>query len=592
MTVEMIVVLALILVAVVLFASEKLPVDLVALLVMAVLLLSGIITPAEGIAGFSNEATVTVGAMFILSAALYKTGAINSIGTLTTRIFKFNFWVGMIAMMVLVGILSAFVNNTPVVAIFIPILMSVAKEMKRSPARFLMPLSFASMFGGVCTLIGTSTNILLNSIAVNHGQPPFGMFEFTALGFIFFLGGSLYMLLFGIHMIPQRGDEGELTKTFGMGEYLTEIVILAESDSIGSSALQSVLVRDTGVEILEVMRNGMRLKEPLSRIKIQVGDILQVIGDVAKIKRLQERQGIRLKAEHSFHDKDIETEDTVLAEAIIAPQSLLERKTLKETRFRNMFGVTALAIRRRDRIVHTKLGAVKLQAGDALLLKVSKSALEELRKEDAFVFVSEVGLPQFRKEKIPAGLLIAAGVVMTASLGILPIVVSAIVGCVLMVLVGCLTLEEAYKAIDWKVIFLLAGALTLGVAMEKSGAAMLVSNKLVHAVGGWGPVAMVSVFFLLTTVLTNMMSNNATAVLLAPIAISAATSLNIDPRPLLMAVTFAASSSFMTPVGYQTNTMIYGAGKYRFKDFIIVGTPLNVLLWILATIFIPQFWPF
>lgn len=592
MTVEMIVVLALILVAVVLFASEKLPVDLVALMVMAVLLLSGIITPAEGIAGFSNEATVTVGAMFILSAALYKTGAINSIGTLTTRIFKFNFWVGLIAMMVLVGILSAFVNNTPVVAIFIPILISVAKEMKRSPARFLMPLSFASMFGGVCTLIGTSTNILLNSIAVNHGQPPFGMFEFTALGFIFFLGGSLYMLLFGIHMIPQREGERELMKTFGMGEYLTEIVILPESDSIGSPALQSVLVRDTGVEILEVMRNGIRLKVPFSQVTIQEGDILQVMGDVEKMKKLQERQGIRLKAEHTYHDRDIETEDTILAEAIIAPQSILVRKTLKETRFRNLFGVTALAIRHRDQIVHTKLGAVKLQAGDALLLKVSKSALEELKNEDAFVFVSEVGLPQFRKDKIPAGLLIAAGVVTTASLGVLPIVVSAIVGCVLMVFVGCLTLEEAYKSIDWKVIFLLAGALTLGVAMEKSGAAMLVSNKLVHAVGGWGPVAMVSVFFLLTTVLTNMMSNNATAVLLAPIAISTATSLNIDPRPLLMAVTFAASSSFMTPVGYQTNTMIYGAGRYRFKDFLKVGTPLNVLLWIVATIFIPQFWPF
>ncbi len=592
MTVEMIVVLALILVAVVLFASEKLPVDLVALMVMAVLLLSGIITPAEGIAGFSNEATVTVGAMFILSAALYKTGAINSIGTLTTRIFKFNFWVGLIAMMVLVGILSAFVNNTPVVAIFIPILISVAKEMKRSPARFLMPLSFASMFGGVCTLIGTSTNILLNSIAVNHGQPPFGMFEFTALGFIFFLGGSLYMLLFGIHMIPQREGEGELMKTFGMGEYLTEIVILPESDSIGSPALQSVLVRDTGVEILEVMRNGIRLKVPFSQVTIQEGDILQVMGDVEKMKKLQERQGIRLKAEHTYHDRDIETEDTILAEAIIAPQSILVRKTLKETRFRNLFGVTALAIRHRDQIVHTKLGAVKLQAGDVLLLKVSKNALEELKNEDAFVFVSEVGLPQFRKDKIPAGLLIAVGVVTTASLGVLPIVVSAIVGCVLMVFVGCLTLEEAYKSIDWKVIFLLAGALTLGVAMEKSGAAMLVSNKLVHAVGGWGPVAMVSVFFLLTTVLTNMMSNNATAVLLAPIAISTATSLNIDPRPLLMAVTFAASSSFMTPVGYQTNTMIYGAGRYRFKDFLKVGTPLNVLLWIVATIFIPQFWPF
>jgi di/tricarboxylate transporter len=592
MSVEMIIVLALIGVAVYLFASERFPVDLVALIIMAVLLLSGIISAEEGISGFSNTATVTVGAMFILSAALFKTGAVNAVGAWTVRAFRYNFWAGMILMMIFAGGLSAFVNNTPVVAIFIPILVGVAREIKRSPSVLLMPLSFASMFGGLCTLIGTSTNILLSSIAVRHGQPAFTMFEFSSLGLIFFAAGILYMLTIGIRLIPKRKADDELTQQYGMGDYITEIIVLPEAKSVGKRLRSSPLEKEVGVEILEVIRAGKRLQLPPSRTTLEANDVLRVVGDVEQIKNLQERVGIRLKAAAKFGDKDLESDEVVLVEAIIAPGSILEGHTLGRIRFRDRFGVTALAIRQREQIMHTNLEKVRLQAGDALLIEVRKDELQDLQSEELFVFVSEVGLPQYRKSKMITALLIAAGVVASASVGALPIVISAVSGCVLMVLAGCITLDDAYKAIDWKVIFLLAGALTLGIAMEKTGAALLVSNLIVNSISAWGPVALVAAFYLLTTALTEMMSNNATAVLLAPIAISAAGSLGIDSRPLLMAVTFAASASFMTPVGYQTNTMIYSAGQYRFSDFMRVGTPLNVIFWILATSFIPQFWPF
>lgn len=592
MTVEMIIVLALVVVAVVLFATEKYPIDLVALIIMAVLLLSGIISAEDGLSGFSNTATVTVGAMFILSAGLFKTGVVNALGAWVVKMYRFNFWIALAATMVLTATLSAFINNTPVVAIFIPIMLAVAREIKKSPSTLLMPLSFAAMFGGVCTLIGTSTNILVSTIAERYGQAPFGMFEFTPLGLIFFGCGTAYMLAIGIRLIPKRRGEKTLTDEFGMGDYLTEIVLEPEAQSIGKTVAKCHLVTEVGVEILEVIRDGKHLRLPPSRTVLQAGDVLRIVGNVEKIKQLQEREGIRLKSDMSWKDKDFQTDDTTLVEAVIAPNSPLEGRTLKQVRFRDIYGATVLAIRHRGTLMRDHVGTTKLQAGDSLLIEARTDDIDRLKEHEAFVFVSEVGLPEFRKTKIIPALAIIAGVVGTAALGFLPIVVAAIVGTVLLVLTGCITLEEAYKAIDWKVIFLLAGTLTLGVALEKTGAALFISQFLVDSFGDYGPVALVAAFYLLTTLLTETMSNNATAVLLAPVAIATAQGLQVDPRPFLMAICFAASASFMTPVGYQTNAMIYSVGRYQFSDFLRIGTPLNILFLILATIFIPHFWPF
>jgi di/tricarboxylate transporter len=591
MSLEVIVVLVLVVVAVALFASERYPVDLVALMLMATLLLSGIVTAEEGISGFSNTATVTVGAMFILSAGLFKTGVVNAMGGWVVRMFKYNFWVALAFTMVVAGGLSAFINNTPVVAIFIPIMLGVARDMKLSVSRLLMPLSFAAMFGGTCTLIGTSTNILVSTIAERYGQPAFSMFEFAPLGLIFFGVGTFYMITVGVRLIPERKPEGDLTEEFGMGDYITEIVLKPDARSVGQTVANCALVEEVGVEIIEVRREGKHLRLPARRMKLLSGDVLRVVGNVEKIRKLQERQGITLKAEAQLKAKDLESDETMLVEAVLAPNSKLEGKTLKQVRFRDVYGATALAIRHRGTLMRENVNTTRLRAGDALLIEARTEEVERLRDDAAFVVVSEVGLPTFRRKKVLPALAIVTGVVATAALGVFPIVVSAVIGCVLLVLAGCITLEEAYDAIDWKVIFLLAGALTLGVALEKTGAALFISQMLLSIFGTFGPVAMVAAFYLLTSLLTETMSNNATAVLLAPIAIATAVAMEADPRPFLMAIAFAASASFMTPVGYQTNTMIYSVGQYRFADFLRVGTPLNILFLIIASVFIPVFWP-
>lgn len=592
MTIEIGITLLIIVVAVYLFATEKLPVDLVALCVMAILLISGIISPNEGISGFSNSATVTVGAMFILSAGLQKTGAVIGLASMVTKLFSKNFWFALFVTMAAIGLISAFINNTPVIAIFIPILLNVAVVNKISISKLLMPASFASMFGGVCTLIGTSTNILVSSIAVSYGLKPFGMFDFAPLGLIFFAAGTIYLLVIGVRLIPERRQTGDLTSNFQLRDYITDIILLEGALSIGKTLVDSPLVKELDIDVLEVIRNKKRIQIPPSKTILQVGDILRVRCDINEIQKIKGRMGVKLISDFKWKDSDIESDDVKLVEAIISPNSELIGKTLKTSDFRNRFQATAMALRHRGKLMQKGFANTFLSAGDALLLEIKSEQFNRFSNNINFVLVSDVKLPKFRKDKILISLGIVAGVILFASLGIAPILVTAIIGAVLLVLTGCITLGEAYNAIDWKVIFLLGGILSLGIALEKTGAALLISNFLLNSLGWLGPVAIVAAFYLLTSLLTETMSNNATAVLLAPIAITTANSLGIDPRPLLMAVTFAASASFMTPVGYQTNTMIYGVGQYKFIDFMKVGAPLNFIFWILAIIFIPYFFPF
>ncbi|HEX9757551.1 MAG TPA: SLC13 family permease [Nitrospiria bacterium] len=592
MTFEMVLVIGLVVLAIVLFVTEWISVDLVALMMMGALLITGIISPEEGISGFSNVATVTVAAMFILSAGLFKTGSVNFIGTALGTVGKKNTLMALIAMMIGVGTISAFINNTAAVAIFLPIVLGMARDNNLSPSKWLIPLSFASMFGGVCTLIGTSTNILVDSIAERHGQPPFGMFEFTTLGLVMFGAGLVYMVAIGVPLIPERRKPQDLTKNFEMGDYLTEIILLPEGQSAGKMIKDSPLIQDLDIDIINVYRNGNSL-QPLSLWTVlQANDVLRVRCDIQKVQKLQEREGILLKSDTKLWDKDLKSEEVTLVEAVIAPNSKLEGKSLIESQFRHDFGATVLAIRHRGEVMHENLEVAPLKAGDVLLLRLKREDLNQLKQDPAFVIVSSPGLPEFRKHKTLPALMIITAVVLTASLNIFPIVVSAILGCILMVLTRCITLEEAYQSIQWQVIFLLAGVLTLGIALEKTEAALFISNAFVSSIGELGPTALVSALFFLTMILTNVMSNNATAALLAPIAIGIAESMSLNPRPFLMAVTFAASLSFMTPVGYQTNTIIYGPGQYKFSDFLRVGTPLNILFWILATILIPKIWPF
>jgi di/tricarboxylate transporter len=588
MTVEMLLVLGLVVSAVILFATERLPVDLTAMILMGTMLLSGLISPQEAIGGFSNPATVTVGAMFILSAGLFKTGAVNVVGKILGWFARINFWLVLVVMMLLVGGLSAFINNTAAVAVLLPVMLTIARDTGVSPARLLMPLSFASMFGGVCTLVGTSTNILVSSIAERHGLPAFGMFEFTRLGLIFFAAGSVYMLLIGIRLIPRKVAETGGSPLFGSGDYLIEIVLEPKARSVGKALVSSPLLKNVQIRGAEVFRDGALVKEPPEQLILQAGDHLKVRCDLEGFRKLRERRGVTLRQEN----EPASGEELMLIEAVVATGSSLDGRSLKQARFRSRYGLTALAVRHRGLVMREDLEDMVLRSGDVLLFEVEQHHLDQLREDKTFVLISQVEMPVFRKRRMLAAIMIVSGVVAAAATGVVPIISGAIIGCCLMILSGCLTLDEAYAAISWQVIFLLAGVLTLGNALESSGAARLLAGYLVETVGALGPFALVSAFYLVTSLLTEMMSNNATAALLAPIAITAAEAMGVDSRPLLMAITFAASASFMTPVGYQTNTLIYGPGQFRYADFLRVGTPLNIIFWILATIFIPQFWPF
>jgi di/tricarboxylate transporter len=597
LTIEIVIVLAVLILAVILFATEKLPVDVVALIIMAILIVSGILTPEQGVAGFSNSATITVAAMFILSAALFKSGAVIGIGNQIALLFKYNFWIGVFLTMLTVGIISAFINNTPVVAIFIPILASASNKTGHNLSKMLMPLSFASMFGGVCTLIGTSTNILVSGIAADHGLKPIAMFEMTRMGILFFLAGMIYMMTIGIRMIPRRGHSDELVQKFGMGDYLTEIILLKNAPSVDMTIMDCPLTKNLDIDILEINRAGNKHFMPGPQMVLREGDILKVRCSLDKIQTLKEREGIALKTALKFKDQDIESENAVLVEAVIAPNSEFEGKTIKEVSFRQRFGATVLAIRHRGEIMREKVANTVLKSGDTLLIEARKDRLVALRQlqlhgRNTFLIVSEPGFQEFKKNKKVLVVATIAGIIALASMNILPIMVAALLGVIFLILTRCISMEEAYKAIDWKVIFLLAGAMSLGIALDRSGAATLLSSLLIDGLGMLGPIAIVSALYLITTLMTEMMSNNASAVLLAPIAIAAAITMNVDPRPFLMAITFAASSSFMTPIGYQTNTMIYGTGRYKFMDFIKVGGPLNLIFWIMATLLIPVFFPF
>jgi di/tricarboxylate transporter len=619
MTTEIIILLVILAATIFLFATEMLPIDLVALMAMAGLLLSGIITPEEGIAGFSNLATITVGAMFVLSAGLSKTGAGNFIISVLKKLGRGNFWLTLISIMVMIGAISAFINNTAAVVIFLPIILEISRDIQVSPSKLLMPLSFASMFGGVCTLIGTSTNILVSSIAQKHGHRAFTMFEFAPLGLVLMAVGCLYMILIGVRLIPNRRAAvgPELTATFGMGDYIFEVALLPESEYVGKAMKELPMREDPDIDVLEVYRNGLPLW-PLSmdylfrflqksglggsffkkienkfeaKYFLKANDVLCVRSNQKKIGEFKEKIGGRLlkPAEKLREEGQLLPED-ILIEVVIAPNSPIVGKSLKETRFLETFGATVLAVRYGKKItMHKRLATRPVKAGDVLLIEINHVLLDQL-KQSGVIVVTEVG--EFKKHKMLYVLAIIFGVVASAVLNLMPIVVGAIAGCVLLVLTGCITLEEARSAIDWEVIFLLAGVLALGTALDKTGAAKLFSSFLLKEAGGWGPVGLVSAFYLLTSLLSELMSNNASAALLAPIAIATAESLGMSMTPFLMAVTFAASNSYMTPVGYQTNTIIYGVGQYRYADFLRVGTPLNIVYWLLATLLIPWFWPF
>ena len=576
--------LAILIFALVCFATEWLPVDFTALLVAILLMLFGIVTPEEGISGFSNPATITVMAMFILSAGISRTGAIQVVGDWLLK------WGGKsthqqtLIMGSLVGGITAFINNTAVVAVFLPIIEDWCKKQKIPVSQMLMPLSFATILGGTITLIGTSTNLLASSISKQLGYGAFGLFQFTEAGLIKFVIGLLYLTIASSFLLPHRqpnNNNRSYAQTYQLKDYVSELVISPRSNLIKQTLRSSEIQRKFDVDVLEIIRDGVHFSQPLADKVLNAGDILLVRGTKEELLRIRNERGLDILPDIKFQDDNLTSQLTDneegIAELLILSNSRLVGSTLKDLRFRQRYNATVLAIRRGEEVLRDRLGQVPLRFGDLLLVQGPRESLLGFQTTRELLVIEQASREGLRLDKAPIASAIGFSVVVLAAFNITPILVSALLGVALMVLTGCLKPGEIYGAIRWDVIFLLAGLIPMGIAMEKSGATDWLADKILIAGNNFSGFWILIFFYFVTTILTEILSNNASIILMIPIAVKVAEALTLNPFAIMFTVTFAASNSFMTPIGYQTNTMVYSPGGYRFRDFTRFGAPLSLL---------------
>ncbi len=577
--------------AIALFATGWIRMDLVSLLVLLTLALTGLVTVEEAFSGFSNPAVITVAAMFILSAGIANTGVTGKLGEKIFQVAGTNEFRLILVIMGTVALISAFINNIGATAMLMPVVMNVAKKTRLSPSKLLIPLAFGSLLGGVCTLIGTPPNILMNTLLQQYAGERFSMFDFTPVGLAVLIVGVLYMAVIGRRLIPQR-KAGPLTEAYQVKEYVTEAEVVPGSPLAGKTIAESKLERDLDLRVRAILRGKRKYPFPRTNRKLQEKDILFLEGNPQNILKVRKARGLAVVPERDNPSWPPTNDELVVVEASLTPTSEIVGKTLREVHFRDTHGLTVLALWRRGAPVVKKVDHVVLEFGDVLLLQGPEDKIVHLGKEHDFLLLGGIPSVTYRPDKAPLALAILFGVVLLAAVNLLPIMLSASLGALLMVFSRCLTPKEAYESVDWSIIVLIAGTLPLGMAMEKSGAAQLLAHLLVEIVGRMGPWAVLAAVFLLTSMLTEVMSHSAAAVLVAPVVFNAALALKADPKPFFLAVAISASSCFMTPISHQSNALVMGPGGYHFTDFARVGAPLNLLIWVVGTLLIPLIFPF
>ncbi len=623
-TPEMLVVFGIIVLALVLFVTELLPIDVTAILIMVLLMVLGAdgvvnlteISTAEGTSGFSNSATITVLAMLILSSGISQTGVVQILGRKMSAFAGDDLDKQLLATIGVSGPISGFINNTPVVAILVPVISDIAHQGKTSPSKLLIPLSYASMFGGMLTLIGTSTNILASDVSARLLGRPFSMFEFTQLGIVVLLVGSLYLVTVGHRLLPERVPVDEdYVQEYAIEEYLTEVVVDDDSPLAGTTVADAIDHVEFDADILQVVRDGEEFIEPIGQKAIQAGDLLRLRADRTTVQQLVDRETVTLVGSPET-DAELEPDEVperTLVEIVVPRGSFLVGESLESSTFRQRYDATVLAFRSRGETVRSNMDERRIRVGDTLLVQAAPDSIDRLSRNDDFIVAHEPEEPDYRTEKIPHAAAIMAGVVgfvavpwgvigsaAAAATGVgaleglaalsLPILVTALAGVVAMVATGVLRPTEIYDAVEWDVIFLLAGIIPLGMALEQTGGADLLGT-LVAATGAFLPaLGVLWVFYIATGLITGVISNNASVVLMLPVAVETARQIGADPFAFVLAVTFAASTAFLTPVGYQTNLFVYGPGGYKFSDFVRIGAPLQLLLSVVTVLGIAFFW--
>ena len=594
----MVVVLGVVALALVLFVTEALPVDVTASLSAVLLVVlepwTGI-TPVEGISGFSSPATITVLAMLILSAGLGRTGVVQTLGSRMRRFAGRSQFKQLLATIGVAGPVSGLINNTPVVAILVPVVSDLAHEGGVSPSKLLLPLSYASMLGGMLTLIGTSTNILASATAERLIGRGFTMFEFTWLGAVVLLVGAAYLLTVGVWLTPERIPAGEgYLEEYAVDDYLTEVVVDPDSPLVGetiAAAFGRADPPEADVDVVQLVREGRTFGEPLARKELRVGDRLRLRAARDTLAEVVDLDGLSVVGTPSEPDLGEIDETQTLVEVVVPSGSFLVGESLASATFRQRFDATVLAFRSRGTLVRDRMEDVEVQVGDTLLVQGPASSIDRLAATREFIVAHEVDNPDYRREKAPVAVATILGVVGLPALGLLDIVASALAGVVVMVLTGVLRPQELYETVDWQVVFLLAGVIPLGIALEQSGAAALIGSLVAETATVLPPLGVLWVFYVTTALVTAVISNNASVVLMLPVAIAAARDVGADPFAFVLAVTFAASTAFISPVGYQTNLFVYGPGGYEFSDYLRVGAPLLLLLSVVTVVGIAVGWP-
>jgi di/tricarboxylate transporter len=589
-------VLGVIVIALVLFALEVTRPDVVALGVTLVLLLTGTVSLADGFSGFSNPAVITVIAMFILSAGLVRTGVADWIARLVIRLGGARPVVITAVVMVTVGIMSAFMNNLGAVAVLLPAMFLVAKKSGYPATKLLMPLSFGSLLGGLTTLIGTPPNLLVSIALEEQGWDGFSMFDFLPTGLAVMIVGAVYMSLVGRHLIPVREPAADLAEVYNLQEYLTELIVPEGSAFADRTLAESTIRAQLGLTVLRIQRGSgedRRFLSPSPDLVLRVGDRLVVEGDLSELVD-QSSRPLDIYAETKLTAEDLQNDDVNLAEAAIAPGSRLIGTTVDRGWIRARYNVMVLAHRRRGQTLHDRFISIPLEVGDVLLVRGPESAMAEMSRSRDFLMVNRLQTNRRWPEKAPYALASMAIAITAAATGLLHISVAGMFGVLLMVITGAVRPEDMYRDVEWRVIFLIAFMMPLGIAMDDghTGTARWLADGLVDIAGDYGPYVLLACLILFTTMLTEVMSNAAAAVLLAPIGIAIAVGMGFEPYPFLMGIAIGASTTFLTPIGHQANVLVYGVGNYRFTDFTRVGAPLNVIIFFVALVLVPMVWPF